>query len=273
MGPQLHNCSFHGKPLRRMESAGLRLTEVTYDANLKNPQHSHEYAYIGVILDGNATQLCGGTVRSAKPWTVMYHPAGEVHSDQFHGWGARELNIEIAPWRLANLRKCSPHADHAVDVNGGKPGWLATRLYGEFRLMDELSSMAIEGLTIELMAEILRQNRKNPMTRSPQWLRQAKDLIRDRFTERLTLIDVAGAVGVHPVHLAREFHRHVGCTLGQQVRRLRIEKACCLLTESNESLAEIALATGFSDQSQFSKTFRMMAGVTPSEYRQSKSLR
>ncbi|MGH9450478.1 MAG: helix-turn-helix domain-containing protein, partial [Terriglobia bacterium] len=263
----------HGKVTGRMESSGLRLTEMTYRPNLKNAPHSHEYAYIGVILDGNATQLCGGRERRARPWTVMYHPAGERHSDQFHAWGARQLNIEIAPWRLANLRDLYPGVDHAVDVDGGKPEWLATRLYSEFRLMDELSSMAIEGLTVELMAEIMRRDLKGPATRAPQWLRQANELICDRFTERLTLIDVATAVGVHPVHLAREFHRREGCTLGQQVRRLRIEKACCLLTETGISLAEIALATGFSDQSQFSRTFRMLAGMTPSEYRQSKSSR
>ncbi|MDE3178170.1 MAG: helix-turn-helix transcriptional regulator [Acidobacteriota bacterium] len=273
MGLPLNDSSFHGKVLKRMEGEGLRLSEISYGPNLKNSPHSHEYAYLCVTLNGNATQFCDGRVRSAKPWTVMYHPAGEVHSDQFHDWGARELNIEMAPWRLANLRRRSPYADSGVDVNGGKPEWLATRLYGEFRLMDELSPMAIEGLTLELMAEMLRQSSRGGVTRIPLWLRQAQDLIHERFLDRLTLSDLAQTVGVHPVHFAREFHRHVGCTLGQRVRRLRIERACSLLNQTKAPLAEIALNTGFSDQSQFSKTFRAVTGVTPSEYRQFKSSR
>ncbi len=256
-----------------MECAGLRLTEVTYGPNLTNPQHSHEYAYIGVILDGNATQVCDGKVRSAKPWTVMYHPAGEVHSDQFQAYGARELNIEMAPWRLENLSERSPRADQAVDVNGGKPGWLATTLYREFRVMDEVSPLAIEGLAVQLMAEILRQNLKRQFGRPPQWLQDAEELIRDRFTERLTLTEVARAAGVHPVHLAREFQRHTGRTIGQQVRQLRIERACRMLSHGRNPLAEIALAAGFADQSQFSKTFKSSTGLTPSEYRQLKSSR
>lgn len=270
-GPELSGCTFHGKMLRRLEAAGLRITEVAYGPNLKNPSHSHENAYIGVTLDGQATQTCGNLQRCARPWTVMYHPAGEVHADQFHGWGARELNIEIASWRLASLRTLFPHADRPVDINGGKPEWLATRLYNEFRLMDELSSMAIEGLTIEMMAEIMRLNLQGRAARAPSWLREADELIRSRFTEPLSLIEIARAVGVHPVHLAREFHRRMGCTVGQQVRRFRIEKACRLLADTGDSLAEIALATGFSDQSQFSKTFRAVAGVTPSEYRRAKN--
>lgn len=273
IGLQLHHCTFHGTVLRRMESGGLRVSEVAYGPDLTNPPHSHEDAYIGVTLDGQATQTCGGLIRPAKRWTVMYHPAGEVHSDHFHRGGARELNIEIAPWRLASLRELFPRADRPVDLNGGKPEWLATRLYGEFCLSDELSSMAIEGLTIELIAEIMRMNLKGRAARAPLWLKQATELIRSRFAEPLTLTEVARAVGVHPVHLAREFHRRLGCTVGQQIRRLRVEKACRLLAGTTDSLADIALITGFSDQSQFSTTFRMIAGVTPSEYRRSKTSR
>lgn len=253
-----------------MECAGLRLTEVAYGPNLRNPSHSHQDAYIGITLNGNSTQLCEDKIRSSRPWTVMYHPAGEVHSDQFHEGGAHELNIEIAPSRLEGLRERSLPADRPADLNGGKAGWVAARLYGEFRLMDELSWVAIEGLTIELMAEILRQNLKGPRFRPPAWLRQANDLIHDRFAERLTLGVIAETVGVHPVHLAREYHKCMGSTIGQTLRRLRVEMACRLLTESESPLAEIALSAGFSDQSQFSRTFRSIAGLTPSEYRQLK---
>jgi AraC family transcriptional regulator len=273
MGFRLHNCSFHGKVVKTMELAGLRLTEIRYDPNLRNPRHSHEDAYIGITLDGNSTQLCEDKVRSSKPWTVMYHPAGEIHSDQFHEGGARELNIEIAPSRLEGLRQRSLFADCPMDLNGGKAGWVAARLYREFRLMDELSGVAIEGLTIELMAEILRQNLKGPRFRPPAWLRQANELIHDRFAERLTLSTIAETVGVHPVHLAREFHRCMGCTVGQRLRQLRVEYACRLLSQNDDPLAEIALAVGFSDQSQFSKTFQTLTGMTPSQYRRQKNSR
>lgn len=269
MGFRLHSCSFHGKVVKVMELAGLRLTEITYVPNAQTSRHSHEYAYLGVTLNGHSTQICGNNVRSSRPWTVMYHPSGEVHSDRFHEGGARELNVEFAPLRLLSLGEGCPYGERAVHVNGGKPGWLAARLYNEFRLMDELSSITIEGLAIELMAEVFRQNSKG--SRFPAWLRQARDLIHDRFAESLTLSGVAEAAGVHPVHLAREFRRYTGCTMGQRVRQLRVEKACQMLSSGRDSLAEIALATGFSDQSQFSKTFKSMTGLTPSEYRRFKS--
>lgn len=269
-GAELSPCSFHGKFLRSLELTGIRLTEVSYPPYLQNAPHSHEYAYIGVTIEGNSTQVSGNLVRTSEPWTVMYHPVGEVHADQFHDRGARELNIEIAGSKLQKLWGRVSLTEGPILMHGGKAGWVAARLYGEFRLMDDLSWLAIEGLTIELMAEILRHNLKPSPARELPWLARVSDLIHDRYTERLTLCDLATTVGIHPVHVAREFHRRVGCTIGQRIRQLRIERACQLLAQDDTSLVDIALCIGFPDQSQFTKTFKSLVGITPSEYRRLK---
>jgi AraC family transcriptional regulator len=200
----------------------------------------------------------------------MYHPVGEVHSDQFHERGAREFNIEIAGDRLQKLCERSHFLECSVQMHRGKAGWVAARLYSEFRLMDDLSGLAIDGLTLELIAEIARHEVKPSPAKVPPWLCQVEDIIHDRFTERLTLGELARCAGVHPVHVAREFHRRVGCTIGQRIRQLRIEQACQMLAQGEPSLAEIALGVGFPDQSQFTRTFRNLVGVTPSEYRRLK---
>jgi AraC family transcriptional regulator len=74
-------------------------------------------------------------------------------------------------------------------------------------------------------------------------------------------------VGVHPVTLARAFRRAFGCTVGEYVRRLRIERAARQLADSDLSLAEIALGAGFSDQSHFSNLFRRHTGLSPFQFR------
>ncbi len=256
-----------------MQLDGIRLTEVAYGPNLRNAIHSHAHAYIGVTLDGNSTQVCKNQVRSSKPWTVMYHPVGEVHSDQFHDRGAREFNGEIAGSRFQKLCEESQFLKGSVLMDRGKAGWVAARLYSEFRLMDDLSWLAIEGLTIELIAEIARHDVKPFSPKASPWLGQVEDIIQNHYTERLTLSGLAQAVGIHPVHIAREFHRRKGCTIGQQIRQLRIEQACQLLAQGDSSLADIALGIGFPDQSQFTRTFKNLVGVTPSQYRRLKQPR
>jgi AraC family transcriptional regulator len=144
---------------------------------------------------------------------------------------------------------------------------LGTRLYKEFRQSDELSPLAIEGLTLELLAECSRQASRTGDRHPPRWLLAVSDLVQARFREPLTLGAIAETVGVHPAHLARVFRRFHGCTLGDHVRRLRVEFACHRLTTSDAPLVDIALATGFSDQSHFSNAFRRHTGMTPAAFR------
>jgi AraC family transcriptional regulator len=80
---------------------------------------------------------------------------------------------------------------------------------------------------------------------------------------------VAKRVGVHAVHLARAFRMFVGCTPGDLLRARRLELAAAALMKSDKSLAEISLASGFSDQAQFTKAFHRIYGVTPGAFRQS----
>jgi AraC-like DNA-binding protein len=73
------------------------------------------------------------------------------------------------------------------------------------------------------------------------------------------------------VTLARAFRRRYHCTMGDYVRRQRIERAKQQLRNSRARLAEIAAANGFADQSHFSRLFRHYTGMTPSHFRREPS--
>jgi AraC family transcriptional regulator len=104
---------------------------------------------------------------------------------------------------------------------------------------------------------------------TPTWLRHARELIAEHFAESLTLTSVAAQVGIHPVHLATTFRQVYGVTIGEFVRRLRIEAACKRLAHRDLSLVTIAVQARFADQSHFSKVFRSYVGTTPAKYRKS----
>jgi AraC family transcriptional regulator len=72
---------------------------------------------------------------------------------------------------------------------------------------------------------------------------------------------------VHAAHLARVFRKFKGCTIGDYVRGLRVQHACRRISGSDDSLADIALAAGFSDQSHLSRTFKQHTGMLPSQFR------
>jgi AraC family transcriptional regulator len=118
------------------------------------------------------------------------------------------------------------------------------RLYREFQQRDNVTSLMLEGLVLELLATMSRYNKNDVQRRLPRWLRQARDLLHDRFTDSLSIDEIATAVGVHPSHLMDGFRQHYGCTPGDYVRRLRVEYATHMLCASDMSASEIAFAAG-----------------------------
>jgi AraC family transcriptional regulator len=148
-------------------------------------------------------------------------------------------------------------------------GRLALNVFRQCTDADDLSLLSIEGLALELAAEFARSLSRMTTGSSPRWLRQAREMIDSYYMTPLTLNHVSGVVGVHPVHLAREFRRHFGRTVGGYIRQQRIDQACRELRKDGAQLAEIALSTGFSSQSHFTRAFKSVTGITPSSFRNS----
>jgi AraC family transcriptional regulator len=261
---------FYGETLENREVAGFRLTETAYAARLRLPKHSHERPYFCFILQGVYDEIYEQRGRVCRRSMLVYHPSGEVHSQHFKETAGRLFRIEVEPAWLERVRALTPVLNDPLEFRGGVLPLLAAKLHREFREMDEVSPLAIEGLALEIVAAASRRRRSQARLFSrqpPRWLERAREMIHARAPARLTLSTLAQAASVHPVYLAREFRQHYRCTIGEYVRRLRVEAACRELVNSDTPLAEVAAAAGFYDQSHFSKTFKRMTGLTPTQYR------
>jgi AraC family transcriptional regulator len=253
--------------VRSAQTAEFALTETAYAPEVELPKHSHEEACFVIILQGNFTETFGKRTRFCKPLDVIFRPSDEVHSDLFHRAGGRCLNVEMTPRWLERIRTRSVALKSSAYFRGGLLSQLALRLYKEFRGADAASSLATEGLMLQIAAEASRRSNGVSGHRPPPWLEEAREIIRAQFASRLTHSFIAESVGVHPVHLAATFHQFYRCTIGEYVRRLRIEAACREMSTSDAPLARIALAAGFYDQSHFSRLFKRFTGMTPARYR------
>jgi AraC family transcriptional regulator len=269
---QLPPGSLYGETLRSHKVSSFDLSERVYPARFRTPRHSHKQALFCYVVQGDYTETYGGKTRECSQSALLFHPADETHAEHFHDSGGRSFIIEIAPEWLERVREYAAVADDPAEFHGGPHELLARRLYKEFTLMDGVSPLVIEGLMLEMIGETARLNAYNSRIsadQTPRWLQQARDLLHARFTERLTLSEVASDVGVHPVHLAQAFHKSYQRTVGDYVRQLRIEYACHELAASDTPIVQIALAAGFCDQSHFTRTFKRLIGVAPSQYRES----
>jgi AraC family transcriptional regulator len=272
MQQQLSSGRFHGRMIRHRDLGGLHLVETAYAAGSRLPRHSHEHGYFCLVRRGHYREEYGGRVRSCGPLSVAFHPPGEVHAEQFADDETISFNIEVTDSWLARWPDFAARFDWAADFRGGALAGLAMRLYGEFLRDDTAAPLAIEGLTLEILAEAWRRAVWVPGSGPTPWLARLHEVLHRGFAEPFTLGELASQAGVHPVHMAAAFRRHYGCTIGEYVRRRRIEFACRELTTSAASIAEIALNAGFADQSHFSRTFKRLTGLTPAAYRKTTGL-
>jgi AraC family transcriptional regulator len=267
MATKLAPGQFYGQTRRSLEVAGLTFAESVYTANLDIPLHAHDNAFLYFVIEGEYEETCGRETRSGGPSALVFHPAGEPHANRWQGAGGRVFHVDISRARAEMIREHGPCLDRPADLRDGVAPWLARRLFREYGRPDGASSLALEGLALEILAELARRPLPAAGSTPPPWLRRARDLIHDRFAESLSIGEIAAAVGVHPVHLARAFRRQHGRTPGDYIRHLRIEFACRQLASSDIPMVQVALSAGFPAQSHFTKTFRRQMRMTPGEFR------
>ncbi len=114
---------------------------------------------------------------------------------------------------------------------------------------------------------IRRMRRKAVPSREMALLRQVRNYVRSSLTQRLSCASVAHEVGMEPRQLDRMLRSCFDITFKQYLTLERLACARKLLRESNLTATQIAAATGFSDQSNFTKVFERVELITPIQYR------
>jgi AraC family transcriptional regulator len=233
---------------RTVKVPGFALTLGIHSPSSALPRHTHDVPTICYVLRGGFTEYSTGQAAECGAATLKVTPAGEPHSDRFGSDETRGLRIDVDRDRFEDVPAIARVLDERRHLRGGRAGQIARRLAGELAQADPAGSVAAEGLALELLAELARlpSLRADPVT---------------------SVGALAREVGVNPATLARAYRRRYGRTVGERIRELRVEYAAKVLLTTSEPLSEIALRSGFCDQSHFTNVFRRLLGMTPAAYR------
>jgi AraC family transcriptional regulator len=250
--------AFFGSPLLDWRGDSIAITEQVYRPGQHIGHHAHDEAYVCVVLSGGYRERSEGGERDCRRGSVLIHPAGSSHSDRFGAAESRLLMLEIAPeWRHEFTEPQIFDAGPAVAIGA--------RLHEEAVHPDDATPLAVEGLALELMA-LSRRECIRRSAQPPAWLRRARERIDDTLPARCAVRDLAAVAGVHAAHFSRVFRAHFGCTVAGYVRRQRIGRAKEAIA-GGRNLAEAAIEAGFADQSDLTRAFRRVDGITPAEFR------
>jgi len=146
-----------------------------------------------------------------------------------------------------------------ADLQDGSP---AGPLYGE-ALAVALSHYLIRRHSTRVAKSTATLQGGMPSVR----LNRVVEFMNQNLGRDLRLSELADIAGMSPHYFCQLFKQSTGCTAHQYVLRQRIERAKNYLRDPNITLAVVSTATGFADQSHFTKVFRRWVGVTPANFR------
>jgi AraC family transcriptional regulator len=225
------------------------------------------------------TSRCGGkTLRRLQvPGDVKIVPPGISRVWETES-ATVKLSMYLSPILMHSVaeamginpeRAIVPPQLHVRDPRIEHLGWAAK---AELESSEPFGRLYGEGLGLALASHLLRAYA--PIT-GPHWggrlsrrrLQRVVDYIRDNLAGELSLAQLAELAGMSPSHFKVIFRRTTGQPVHQYVIRARVEYASDLIARDRLPLSQIALQSGFANQSHMSRCMKRLTGVSPASLR------
>ncbi len=270
---------------KRPQAAGGEPTPATglsADFPVYGSMHTHQAHEIIYVVQGAARVVIGGSQYQAQAGSVVFISHLEIHrveplTEDYTRYfvivppaAVREIT---ASDRLASIFVNRPVGFfHCLDMSGHAP--YLERLFGEMhdesRLRPVLAEERLRCLLAELLIYLYRQQPEAfPVPDSPmdRVVQQVKNYLEEHYHEPLTVEELASLFYVSTSYLSHSFKRITGYSIKQYLQLRRLAEARALLYATNDSIAQIAVKSGFSDVNNFIAYFKRQVGVTPNQYR------
>ncbi len=246
--------------MRQLSVPGFDIGDMQFPGGLTLTRHDHRRATVAVVMDGGFDGWWSGRERSCGPGTLLFERAGERHANRFgKRTDTRVMIIQPVDELPALHGSGSTLPRHRPDALP-----IAWRLADELRCRDDVTPMALQGLALELAALAARDT---AVLRRESRLVSAAAILEERYSQSISLSGLAAELDLDPAYLARGFRQQHGRSVGTFLRQIRIRRAAERIARDDESLAQVALAVGFADQSHLTRWFTRYLGITPARYR------
>jgi AraC family transcriptional regulator len=255
---------FFGAARMQLQSADFTVSAVTHSSARVVPVHAHAHTFFSMLIGGHYREWFGSGHWDARPLSMVLRPAQAEHRDEIGPGGAVFLCVDIGPAYWDALADAGVRLQRRA-FEDRPMSWAALRLLRELSERRSGWRDVAESLVNELVMDYVTESR-HVHGREPRWLR--------RILERLhadpanqSLGAIATDLDLHPVHVSRMFKRHLGMTVSQYQREMRLQRVARALLEGGESLADLAEEGGFADQSHMTREFSRATSWSPAKLR------
>lgn len=250
--------------------------------------HYHPEYELHLIQRSSGKMFVGDFIGNFQPGTVVLTGPNLPHnwvSDIARGDEVkdRDMLVQFSDELLRDLMRISPELEEIEplldDARCGIEftGDVARLVARNLRRIGQASPMRRLVLFLETLDE-LNRSRDRRMLSSREYsptlnhsvsdtINRVIDFLISNLAEDISLPDVAAHCGMSASAFSRFFKKNTGHGFVRYINRMRINRACVLLTDSDKPVTAICFETGFNNLSNFNRQFRALCGLTPSEYR------
>ena len=272
---------------------------IHYDnCKLDSNTHTHNYIEVVYVLEGKGIQYVNGIPYEVKRGDVLFINYGQLHmvahnkSETPESEPMRILDILIRPGFIdrelvdsrnakemlalslfesfAELESLSP----VVSFNGKdmvEVEYIINKICEEWKNHDTNYKTSIKGYVLVLLNKVFREMKKGQLIPVVQYVNRITpdiiNYIEEHYAEKINLTELAQQCFYNPSYFSKIFRETFGKSLTDFIQEKRVTKAMELLKNSEISINEIVMKTGFCDKKQFYKIFKKVTGITPKEFR------
>ncbi|MDW8849650.1 helix-turn-helix transcriptional regulator [Flavobacterium sp. MMLR14_040] len=241
---------------------GIAVVETEYQNKVYEGWHSHNNAHITLFLKGGTTEKRKNFSETLGPGSLLFYHSDELHLNQDTLFPSRNINIEIEEKLLKELQISESTIEKSVQ-NATLTKFIILKIFKESLVSDAFSGDTINMLFAQLSNSNAHMER---FEKSPFWVKSLSELLNDCWNENPNLQDLAQVLNLNPITISKHFPKYFGCTLGEYMRRIKINRSLSLIQSNPGNLTEIAFQCGFSDQSHFIRTFKNQTGFLPKQF-------
>lgn len=241
------------------------------------PKHCHESVYILGLMDHGASYCVGeedsGSI--VQPNEAFMINPGQVHSGipiTSYGISYSLLSVDTSLMGeltsdLIETEGVLPEFNKIVDSNKT----VNQKLRGLFQVLqtsqDNLQTESELNETLSVLINHYSSTRSKPLLKGEEKkrIKLAKDYLSSNLSEKMTLSEVAEQVKLSQYYFTRLFKKKTGISPHAYRTQQRLDAAKSFL-KKGRNLSEVAVSTGFTDQSHFTNTFKAYMGITPGQY-------
>jgi len=265
-----------GGALRIWRPSHLESLELHLGTSFQHsfPRHWHDDYFLSAITAGAGHFWYRGSDHLAATGTLVWVAPGEVHTHYDNAGGHSFRAISIPSSMVAEL---AAEVTQRADSLAGVPCSMLANA-GLLRVFLQLhqaldgcgNRLERESLLLSFFAELIPQATREyfptpALRRENLAVRRAQEFLDEYYDREVSLKDLASLANLSPHHFHGVFCRQAGIPPHTYQIQLRIKRATKLL-RNRWPIAHVAAATGFADQSHFTRHFKRLVGITPTQY-------